>query len=429
MKEESRRQNISWSLLWLVGGFVVFVGTLLPQTANYPFYADDFDNFERARQMFSDPLLPWVPILPHNRLTPFFFYFFLGERLLFGFQAMAYFLVLFCLHFFNSVLLFRLCRALGGSRPVSILSGLLFLFSSSFYQNLIFIHAAIRILCISFFLLAALSWLKFLGEPRRLRFIKVVAFQILSHLTMEDATVFPFLATFLALRLAPRKEWRRGGLIPACLVLFAVDILMIFFLSRRFFASPYLAEKIFTAARLAPNLFGLTKMLIQPFLIPERGFLPFAPPYETFFRLAPLVVCFIFALFLLRERLNFFLKGISSPAFYTALGWTGIAAFPFLFNPLGFEHMSRYLYLPMVGFAQVLGMGMYRFFETARAYLQKKGVIFCYSVLIFVLALNVSSTAFHYQRYVKFAKEHPEERYYELVKKTFETGGSTPGLR
>ncbi len=406
--------------------FLFFLGYLLPLTQNYPYYPDDYIVFKRAHEISSNPFQAWAPVPRYDRRHPLFFYTLFLEKSVFGFHSTGYFFILFLFHFFNSLLVVRLCQSLGGKGFAPFLSGLFFLFSSTSYQNLIFIQASIRVFCIFWFLLATTSWVKFLLRPNVSQLLKTIAFQTAALLTMEDACVFPLIAALLAWRILPAGNERAKILFRWVPVLFLVDLAVLLPLLQSFFFSSLVTKKFSTVFDLPEKLASLVKMFLQPLIVPEKDFLLALFP-KTISRLAPAFLIFVFIVIFYRrkERIKYFTRQIPRQLIFTSLVWIAVALSPFLFQPLTFEHASRYLYLPMVGFNLILAGGINAAIETVRTFVARKGLIFLGATIAYILMLNLASIGHHYERYRKDAEGNPdpnEVRAYERVSRVFETG-------
>lgn len=407
---------------WLLLGFFVFVGALLPQTTDYPYYANDYDVFGKAQEIAGNSLAAFEPVPPYTRRYPSFMVFLFLEERIFGFRSLPYFIVLFLTHFLNAFLITRIWRDLGGTPSASTLSGLLFLCSGAVYQNLIFIHAMQRVLCIFLFLLATYSWINFLRSRNPFSFVSAMAFQVLSLLSMEDTVIFPVMALFLCFRLVTKEGGRRTVLTRYWPWLLITNALLALFLLQSFLSSPLRAEKISIPRDGIAKMISLVEMLLRPLFVPERGF--FAPffTHENVIRLLPPILVFVLllGLFWKKERLKFFLATLPIPPLMTATGWVLIAIVPFLFQNLTFVHANRYLYLPLVGFSFLFGAVAAKIIETVRKFLPGRTLVLCWGVIVYVLALNLQTIAFQYQRYTQYAEERPERHYYDEVKKLFE---------
>lgn len=408
-------------LFLLVTVFIILLGILLPLAPNYPYYVDDYHVFKRAQEISSDPLRAWAPVPKYDRRHPLFFYLLFLEKSIFGFHSTPYFVVLWLLHFLNSLLVMRLCRSVGGDKLAPFLSGLFFLCSSVSYQNLIFIQASIRVFCIFWLLLALLSWIQFLNRPNLARWLKTITLQAASLLTMEDASIFPLLAFLLAWRILAPGEARKKILFRYVPLLFLMDLVVLLPLLESFLFSPFFSRKFSTVSDLPAKLISLVKMFLQPLMIPEKGFFSVSL-HEKIFRLGPALLITLLAgfFFCRRERVKFFIGGIPRGLVLTSLSWIAIAILPFLFQPLTFEHASRYLYLPLMGFSWIFGAAVNGLIETAGTYASRKGRILCVGVLIYILILNLNTLAYHYERYRKDAEKNKQElHFYDRVGQLF----------
>ena len=407
---------------WILLGFLAFVLVLLPQSADYPYYVDDYKPFAKVKEISSNPLSAFDPVPRYDRRYPFLMYFLFLEKNVFGFNSLPYFFILFLIHCLNALLVTRIWRNLGGTPSASTLSGLLFLCSGAIYQNLIFIHATQRVLCILLFLLATHSWIDFLQNRTPFSFVKTMIFQILSVLTMEDTVAFPFIALFLCFRLVIKQAPRKTVLIRYWSWLLASNALLLILLLQSFFLSPLRAEKLSVPKDGLAKIISLVEMFLRPLLIPERGMLGGLFIQENLLRLLPTLLVFVLLLFLFSrgERLKFFLTAIPRPQLMTAAGWILITTVPFLFQNLTFEHANRYLYLPLVGFSFLFGAVTAGIIETVRKFLPRRAIMVCWSLIVYILVLGLQTIGFQYQRYKKYAEERPERRYYNEMKGLFE---------
>lgn len=417
----------SWSggrsRLLFLGVFALFLWTFLPQTRNYPYYITDFNAFVHTAEIPTHPLAGWG-LDQDGRRHPLFYYFFFFETQLFGLNATGYFVVLLVFHLINSLLAARLCQVLGGTSAASILSGLLFLVTSASYQNIVILCSTTRVLCLFFFLLGTLAWIQFLKKRNLLTFLKVICFQILALLAMEDALIFPLLAFFLTRVLISSRE-RRGQIIFRFLpVLLVVCGLVTFFILSGFFSAPFHEHWVSRKANLLSKLVSLAEVFFRPLAVPDKGFLPPAQIPENLLRLVPAVLIASWGcLHLFRsERLRFFLRGIPRRLVLISVGWIGITVLPFLLNSLSFEHANRYVYFPFVGFSWIFGAVGACFWETAQVYFRRSGAIFCLITGVYIVGLNLQSLSYNYHRYEQYAKEHREQHYYDRVKELLREG-------
>jgi len=159
-------------------------------------------------------------------------------------------------------------------------------------------------------------------------------------------------------------------------------------------------------------------LFIRPLLLPEKGFLPQTFIPETFLRLLPAALLLIpLIVFLSRKgRFKLWREGIPKRVYGFSLAWMGITALPFMFHALLFEHASRYLYFPGVGFSILAGFFGARFFEICRLESSRNGLVLGLGILVYVLILNGYSSAYHFQRYKDFTNEVKWADYSERVR-------------
>ena len=401
--------------------FLIFLEVRLPQTANYPYYRDDFYSFQRAQEVRQDLSRSLAPVGPFSRRFPLFHLLLALETFLFGFGPTPYFIFLFLFHFLNSILVLRLARSLGARENACLISAVFFLITSASYQNLIFIFNTQRVFCHFLLLLATLSWITFLRSLKSAAFGIALTLHFSAILFMEDAYGFPFLAFFLVLRLLPPGKRRNEILIRWLPWFFLLDLLQAPFLLQNFFSSPFRSEKLAFSHPVIPKFLSLLKMLFQPLGVPEKGVFPSTALPESLLRLVPaLLIGACFGLFFKGRQYRSLLSKISKPLFFTALGWIVISILPFLFQPLTFEHASRYLYWPLMGFSFILGELGAAGNEVARQVSPRLGRKFWLAVFVYVGGLNLLTTAHHYQRYVRYVQAVKSEGYFDRVKALFE---------
>ena len=431
MKTNVASKIFPWHSLILWSAFLIFLLAMLLQTRNYPYYRDDSIVFKRAQETLANPLAAWAPVPEYGRRHPLWFYLLSLEKIVLGFNATGYFTILFLLHFFNSLLVVRLCRSLGGTLPAQVLSGLLFLYSSCFYQNLILIPSTQRVLCLLFSLLAMSTWIEFLRNRRFLHFLYTALLQTFSLLSMEDMVVFPLLALFFTWILVREDRERKAIALRFVLPLVLINVLLSLVLLEAFFSSPLRAEKLPEFKVPVRQIMGLLRMLFLPLFVPEKGFLPPGVIPENFLRLIPVSLFALIWLTLLSvgKSLKSFLGGFPSQFVFISLGWIGITVLPFIFQSSTFEHVNRYLYSPMVGFSLIFGVSMNRLTQAIRSHSPLAGLISFIVTMVYILALNLSTTIYHYQRYLRHVEIHTEQRFYQQVEQIFEEGkGRRVGL-
>ena len=390
---------------WLGAGFLVFLFFLLPLTRNYPFYLDEYVVFKQIQKLEHNPAELWAPDSKEKRIHPLYLLIFYLESRLWGPNPTGYFLVLFLFHFLNACLVTRLARALGLDKTAGTVAGLLFLFTSAHYQAMVTLSSTTRVVCLFVSLLAVCAWLNFLKTRRAGIYLGVVLLQTLALFSHEDALMFPVIAALFARNLR------------VTLPLFLTQGAAALFTLRFFIFSPHLANRFVPSnLELGPKMLSFIELLFRPLLVPEKNFSP-----SPLLRLIPAVIVVGGALifFLQNGRLGRFMKNFRLQTAGIGTGWMAVTLFPFIFQPLIFEHATRYLYFPMVGFCLIFGEAAAQFVETVKREAAGKGVFFCYAVFVLILGINLNATAYHYGRYVRFAEEHPGHGFMKEIKQFF----------
>lgn len=397
-----------------LAAFLIFLWFRLPPTRHSPYFLDDFCNFQDVKKISSHPLAPFLErTYKQARRHPFFAYLLFLEYKLFGLSLPGYYAVLFLFHFLNCLLLARLMFFLAGDAAAAVSSGLVFLFSSSFYSILIHLSSSAYAVCLFFFLLALGSWLEFIHRRTPFTFLKSALFIAIALLNSETAFVFPFLAFFFTWRLAP-KEIRNPALLFHLALLAALVGLISFYLLNDFFHSPdrSMLFSIPALLNIFPKIASLFKMLFQPLFIPEKGLLAFAGAHETPLRFLPLLILMAMFFFLFKnKKTEDILQTFRSPVLRLGVGWILITVLPYLSNPTPFEHATRYMYFPMAGFSLMAGIFIAGFFKTMRVSNSRAGLFCGILILGYILAINLASYSHHFQGYRQLIDENPEENY------------------
>ena len=389
----------------LLSAFILYLAILLPEATQYLYHRDDFRHFEKTQDMLSHPLAAWAPDKDHRR-HPFFFYVLFIESRLFGDLPVAYLLILYTIHFLSSLAVYHLSKHFTGNSQASLASAVLFLSSSSFYQAVLFINTTPRVMSLFFFLLAVLSWIQYLSRPRLRTFLLVLLFQTVALLSEEDAMTLPLLALFLAwARRIQNQEKAPLPWGPISALLLAAAAVCTLVVEPFFRISPptYRATwvSVSGASLFLPRFVSLFKMLLQPLLVPEKGYLPLNPLLENFARLAPALIVLTWLLGFLRPERNWqdLRSGISRHVIRISTGWILITALPYWAHSLTFEHVTRYMYFPMAGFSFFSGLTACRLWELSalRPFLKTRA--FLAAVFLYILLLNMTTTAYHANRY------------------------------
>ena len=416
----------------LFAAFFIFLWLRVPAARHSPYYFDDFYNFRDTQKISSRPLAPFFETISKEpRRHPFFSYLFFLEHKAFALDLSGYYTLLFLFHCLNSLLVTRLARSLGADPEAALFSGLLFLFSSAFYSILIILSSTPYTTCLFFFILAFLAWIDFIERRQTSAFIKSCLFQTLSLLNCEVAFVLPLLA-IEAVFLLGRKELRPAVLKYYWPVLALLNVLVFLYLLSDFFISPRKQWlSVHGALNIIPKFLSLLKMFFQPLFIPDKGFLPIPGPWENAFRLAPLwIAAFILIFFLRGKKKAPLLEPANTPLIRMACGWIIITVLPYLGTSATFEHTTRYMYFPMVGFSLIFGVFAAGFFKTMRSANSRGGIFWGLVLLGYVLALNAAGTSYHFERYKRYMLENPENDCREKILALFNpraSAASSPG--
>ncbi len=392
--------------LALFVAFLVFLAIFVPLTRNYPFFRDDLISFEHVKKVSQHLSAIW-DVNTNHRSHPIFFLLLYLESRLFGPAPIGYFLVLFFIHFCNTLLVVKLAKRLGLDSLSTILSGLLFLCSSASYQALIFIPSTLITLSLFFFLLGINAYIDLLRHGSKPAFTKMLLFQVLALLSYEVSIVFPLMASFLLWHHIddPKKRLRIFMLTIPPLLLIASAVF--FFISKDFSVTQQAQSKVSFAglALFFPRLASLVRMLFGSLFIPDKSFLFLAVFNNPIVRIAPLLLCIatLGLLLLTRKGLR---KEILIPKKIVAvcLGWIGIAILPHMGNQLTFEHTTRHLYFAMVGFSILFGAFAHNFLRVLRSICPSTAGLIFGTMLTYILTLNLLTTAYHYEQYEQYQK-------------------------
>jgi hypothetical protein len=165
-------------------------------------------------------------------------------------------------------------------------------------------------------------------------------------------------------------------------------------------------------------------MFLQPLFVLEKGFLPSVPLPEPILRLLPaflafFVICFL--MFKMGKKIDWKEEKVSSFLIFS-FGWMTITVLPFLFHPLTFPHVSRYLYYPQAGFCLLAGRITSLFLETCRKEGWRGGAVSGALLFVCVLLLNIQTAAYHFKRYRSYISENQEEDYSVRVRQLLVDG-------
>ncbi len=405
-------------LLVLLFAFLLFLAFLMPQARKAPYYYDNYRHFSQVEEVVRNPQAAWLPDKDLRR-HPAYFYYLVPQVLLFGPGPSPYYLVTFLFHFFVAFLITLLARSLGLGAGSALWAGLFFLCSSASYQTLITING--RPCLLFLFSGALLSWILFLRTGKAWAIGSVWGLQILSLLFAEEVVTFPLIGSLVTWKLVPERAKRNRLIFRHLLPIFLLSGVVLCFLLSSFLQSPVerVARVSFSALWLIPEkLRSLVEMLTRPLFVPEKGLLHENPSWDTVLRLAPLAGILGAGWFFLGRRggIQRFFYEIPKRELLFSLAWVGIAVLPFLLQPLSFEHASRFLYFPLLGFAFTFGMVVDSLWRTSGTSGAWKGRIFLAVVLVYIFALNLNNTAYQFERYRRELQGRSEADYTEEVR-------------
>jgi len=406
--------------LILIGAFIIFLWVLVPQASKSAFYYENHIDLQEAQMVAADPLAAWQLNL-RDRRHPVIVYILFLEQLFFGSKVIGYFIVVYLFHFFSALLVCQICFKLFGNQLAALLSGLLFLFFSG-HQALIGITTNLQV-GLMFMLLAVLTWMSFLHHRKNSLFLITVLFQTLAILSYEGGVVFPAVALLLVPFVKPMSIKPMTIFLYCVPILFVLDFVVCFLLLSDFANSDQVTiwfSKLDMDLILS-KIRSTIEVLIRPLLMPEKGYLPPTKIPENGLRLLPALIIFIsgFIFLFKQDRLRLWYRNIPKASIFLSIGWIIITISPYVFYPLSFEHVPRFLYYPSVGFAIVIGIGASHFFQICRIQKSRTGMTLGAAVLVYVLILNAFTNVYHLQRYKTYTLEYPESDYTERVKELF----------
>src|SRR3989338_849899 len=222
LSDKKFRSGVFTSFI-LLGAFFVFLLILAPPASRSPFYNDDYYSFLHIRDIAENPWAAWARD-EDGRRHPLLYYLLFLEKSLWGAHVLGYYLVLFLIHFCNAFLVACLCQKLFKSFSAGVLSGLLFLFSSSYYQALVWSLPG-RPLALMFMLMAVLAWIDFLRQGRVQSVLGAALLGGGALLANESAVAWPLVALFLGLWIKPRQAKRRWTWLLPVAIFFLLDFL------------------------------------------------------------------------------------------------------------------------------------------------------------------------------------------------------------
>lgn len=345
--------------LFLATAFLVYGLVMYPLYAGTVFAHDSFYNIWRARKILGDPLLIFRPDVS-NRFNPLYMIFSFSIDRLFGFSPLAYGLMNGSLHLLNTFLLFQLVRRLWKfSLTPALLTSLVFLFSSMQWGMIWETGQTMRLFCIFLFLLSLLCFAEFMRSNRKILWGFSLLFFISTFGFAEDAVGLPaVLIMFLFLFPARQALWRKGFLLTLPFFLVSLGYAWLSFSVK--------APQGWGLG-LGPHILVNQSFLIREFvhflLIPRSDFIPFSGGVHVLLRLSPLLLIAFFAGALWRQKGNRTIDRALWPPLgrFLIFGvvWIVITSFLYSLRHIEGAWQGRYLYLPGMGEAVVVGIILY----------------------------------------------------------------------
>jgi len=279
----------------------------------------------------------------------------------------------------------------------------------------------VQIVCLFFFLLAILAWCDLIAGKAH-SYGKVIICEILALLTFEYAVILPVILLSLNYFLVPDKKARRYFLarhiIPLILISGVIFLLLLSGQNSSHAVQMRIADPF---SKLPPKLLSLLRMFFVPLLVWEKGFWGMGI-FDG--RIARFIVLLIFtgslgAVSVAGGTWKKREKAIPFPVLGFLIGWIGITVLPYMFQALTFEHATRCLYFPMVGFSILVGGFLSLLMNSEGKYAAVRGFIGVIS-LTYILGINIVGTAFHYRRYEEYLSEHKSANYSGRMKELFD---------
>lgn len=371
----------------LAAAALLYLLILFPQFGKNIFTYDNFYNLWRAERFIPEPLSIFEPTFA-TRFSPFYYPLLLLIHSLFGFNPFVYGFANGVLHLLNAILLFKLMSRLSGTatKTPALLASIFFLFSSTQWGVVGELGQTYRLACIALFLLSLLFFVRWMFQGRKRDWIFSLLFFMGTFGFSEDALPLPLLLAAMTF-LVPFS--------PRPLSLFQKRVpLLPFFLVSLIYGSFSLSLGAPQGAHLhlgfhVPfNFLVLMRELVQFLLIPRPEFVPLPGLPGILIRLLPALFIFFFVGFLWKWKWidRFLILGIA---------WIGMTGLLYTLRPMPGVWQGRYLYLPGMGEAVLVGMILYRMGNSLKTGFLKG----CWVGIIFYgWVLNVSTLLFMMER-------------------------------
>lgn len=374
--------------------FAFYSILMFPLLKEIIFSYDSFYNVWRARKIVEDPLSLLRPDFM-GRFGPLYtLFFFLMDRF-FEFNPLVYGGVNGSLHLLNTFLLFRLSRRLiAPSEAPAILTSLVFLFSSTQWGVFADTSQTMRLVCAALVLSSLLFFMKWMTSEKKRDWVLSLIFFIGTFGFIEDAVTLPLLLLVILFLIPPRRiPWSEKliGISP----FFFVSLIVVFL---SFSVKAPEGWGLTMGPHMAMNFVFLIRELVQFLLIPRSEFVPLSGIPGVFLRLLPLLLIFSFSGIVWYWRKDQIPNALLLPSvgriLIFGIAWIGITSLLYVLRPMQGAWQGRYLYIPAMGEAMVVGILLYqvgRFLKASShgVSVAKLGVA---GVVLYGLVLNISTT-------------------------------------
>lgn len=277
------------------------------------------------------------------------------EFQLWGENPKGYHITNIILHAFLSLLFYNLCLKILGSEAASFFSALIFASHPIHTENVAWITGVGYIICAIFIVLSLLFYIRFTDRQSMASLILSVASFTLAVFSMEYALMFPFIIIAYEF-LIKRRMIKIKILLPFIL------IPLLYLAARELIVISHNSSGISIYSRILTSSVILVKYLNAFFSPYALNVLYDIQPVSTL--LGKKVILSIFILIAIASLMIYFYKK-ENRAFF-ALLWFFIILFPaanivIVLKP---QMMSlRYLYIPSIGLAMLLGIYVEKFFS------------------------------------------------------------------
>lgn len=350
------------TLTTLLALATIFVAVLVVYARSLSsfFFEDDFQLLVRAWDFPVAELFH-----PRARFKPVFETYFLIGSSVFGRSTVAFHAASIALHIVNGWLVLVIARRLG-MRPVfAFLTALLFVIQPAFVAAVAWVGAIAESLIVFFGCTSALAVLRFRDTGRRVWLVLAVAAFVLALCSHESAIVFlPII--FLVDHVAARRSWPGFDLVRLAwpFIAIAAGYLAMTFAAN---TSEYLGGEI--GYRFGPHVIRNVFEYIAAIYVGDKKLLS-----HVFVALVLLVVLW---------------KGNARARLGVA--WMMLGILPFA--PFETGILSRYTYVPAIGFAILLGEGL----ASLHHRLARRSIALAHGAVL-VLAIGIGVRSVHFAR-------------------------------